>query len=252
MTRELMLIAVLGCLAFSAGCGEGWGPATQDATNTRGTVSAIMGPKGPAIDGTLDSPLWQHCPALTLGEVQSDQVGQLKTTARVLLDKTHLYVAWDALEADTDSIVAGETQRDGSIWNDDCVELFVCADPRVGSCHFIINSKGVILDSISRPGEDEDTSWDSSAVVKTSVQKNKRWVVTMSVPLKELGAYAGESQTWPMNLNRSKPQDDGGWIESSWSAKGLSKYTNPTGWGKIINVRVVRSPGGVTRTAPPL
>ena len=135
--------------------------------------------------------------------------------------------------------MADVTDRDGDLWNDDSVELFVNANPEYGSCHYIINSKGVLLDARTPPDADEDVAWNSSAVVKTTVDKAKRqWVVTLAVPLKELGVKSGQGQTWPFNLNCSKPQPEGGWIESSWSARGLSRYPDPTGWGKMVNVNI--------------
>ena len=96
-----------------------------------------------------------------------------------------------------------------------------------------------------------DLSWNSSATVKVLVEQNRRWTVTMSVPLKELGAYVGENQTWAMNLNRTKPVGPRQWAESSWSAEGRSKYTDPDGWGKIVGVRIVHRADGVTRTDQP-
>jgi len=247
MKRAMMLLIVAGLLM--AGCHNGAysGP---ELSATRGVVPAVIVKKGPKIDGTLKSPLWKKCPPLVLGEVMSDQVGELKTTAWVLFDATHLYVAWECLEPDTSSLKADATQRDDDAWNDDSVELFICADPRVGAFHFAINSNGVLQDwKIDEYGEN-DLSWNSSAVVRASVEKNKRWIVTMKVPLRELGAYVGENQTWAMNLNRTKPAD-GSWIESSWSAKGRSDYNDSDGWGKIVGVRIPRRSDGVTRTAKP-
>ena len=252
MNRTMILLSIVWLLAAAAGCqnGELGGPAEVAAT--RGTVGAVIVRKGPAIDGTLASPLWQKCPALVLGKVMSQELGELKTTARVLFDGTHLYVAWDCTEPDTGSIKAAVKDRDGSVWNDDSVELFITGDPRVGWFHFTINAVGTLLDARTTPGENrEDSSWNSSAVASARVEKDKRWTVTLSVPLKELGAYVGEGQTWAMNLNRTRPLGSNQWQESSWSATGRSRYRDSAGWGKIVGVRIPRRADGVTRTAQP-
>ncbi len=236
MKQVLVLTLAAVAVATAVGCGLGGQPGKIVVKRQAFTPAVVA--RGPKIDGTVKSPLWAKCPALTPGDVQSQQVGQLKTTAHVLLDKENLYVAWVCQEKDTDSLVAGVTDRDGNLWNDDSVELFVNANPQYGFCHFIVNSKGVLLDPRTPPDADEDVAWNSSAVVKTTIQKGRCWVVTLSVPLKELGVKSGKGQTWAFNLNRSKPQPDGGWVESSWSSKGLSRYPDPTGWGKMVNVNI--------------
>lgn len=91
----------------------------------RGRMRAVIVEAGPAVDGTLKSPVWAKCPPLTLGECTGEGPGRFKTTARVLFDATQLYVAWRCAEPDTDSLAQGVTKRDGDVWQDDCVELFV-------------------------------------------------------------------------------------------------------------------------------
>jgi len=251
MNRAIIVAAAAGLLAAAAGC-NGWVTPAGEITASRGVVTAVRVHRGPTVDGTLKCPIWQKCPPLVLGDVMSDQVGELKSTARVLFDKTHLYVGWECLEPDTSRVKADVAERDANVWNDDYVDLFVTADARVGSYHFLINSLGTLLDAHIPPdGGNEDTAWNSTAVVKASVEKNKRWVVTMKVPLKELGAYIGEGQTWPMNLNRTRPLGSNQFVESSWSSTGRSQYSDPSGWGKIVGVRIVPAAGGVTRTDQP-
>ena len=166
MKQVMVLVIVAGFLA-AAGCQESDLGAAQKVTATRGRVGAVMVKKGPAIDGTLTSPIWQACPPLRLGMVSTGASGELETTARVLFDPTHLYVAWDCAEPDTGSIIATVRQRDGTVWNDDSVELFITGDPRLGAYHFVVNSLGTLLDAHIAPGEDRgNDAWDSTAVAK--------------------------------------------------------------------------------------
>jgi hypothetical protein len=247
MRRTILAIAVGAVLA--AGCGEA---TTQPVlTATRGAVQAVIVSTPPRADGTLNCPIWQKCPPLVLGRCQSQETSPLKTTARVLFDATNLYVAWECIEPDTSALKVEAKARDEDAWNDDSVELFISADPREGHRHFAVNSQGVLQDWKGSPEGDEDLSWNSSATVKTSIEKNKRWIVTLSVPLKELGAYVGAGQTWSLNLNRTKPLGERQWTESSWSAEGRSKYTDSAGWGKITGVNIPRRADGVTRMAEP-
>ncbi len=247
--RQALILMVVAVLVV-AGCNGGAGPA-EPLTATRGVAPYVKVKTAPPIDGTLNSPIWQSCPPLVLGQCQSQEIGPLKTTARVLFDDRNLYVAWDCAEADTASLKAEAAQRDEDAWNDDSVELFISGDPRQGAFHFAINSKGVLQDWKIDPDGAADLSWNSTAKFAATVVPNRRWIVTLSVPLKELGAYVGEGQTWPMNLNRTKPAGERVWTESSWSADGRSKYGVAEGWGKIVGVRVPYRLDGVTRKAEP-
>lgn len=249
MKQTMIVVALAGFVALAAGCNGDMGAPAKEIIATRGVLPAVIVKKAPPIDGTLRSRIWRKCPPLVLGEVMSEEIGQLRTTARVLFDATHLYVAWECIEPDTGSMKAEAAQRDDDAWNDDSAELFVSGDPREGYFHFAVNSKGVLQDWHIDPHGDQNLSWNSSAKAAATIEKDKRWIVTMSVPLKELGAYVGKNQTWPMNLNRTKPAGAQQWTESSWSAKGRSSYNDTEGWGKIVGVRVRRRGDGVTRTA---
>lgn len=248
MKRTMVVMFLAGCVVLAAGCNGEAGPA-KEIVATRGVLTAVMVKKAPPVDGTLKSPIWKACPPLKLGQVMSEEIGELKTTARMLFTETHLYVAWECLEADTGSLKAEAKQRDDDAWNDDSVELFISGDARVGYFHFAVNSQGVLQDWKIDPYETSDLSWNSSAKAAASVEKGKGWIVTLSVPLKELGAYVGKDQTWPMNLNRTKPLGPQQWTETSWSAKGRSSYNVVEGWGKVVGVAVRHRADGVTRKA---
>jgi len=221
-----------------AGCGGGGLVGPEVLTATRGEVGAVMVSKGPVIDGTLNCKAWQLCPPLKLGKVSSDEIGQLKTIGRVLFDSTHMYVGFECIETNTGAIVADNSARDSDVWQDDAVEVFVSPDVRKGYFQFAVNSRGALMDGKAGAWERPDTAWNSKAIVKASVVKGKCWIVTMAIPLADLGAKAGANQNWALNLNRSKPLGDGNFIESSWSNKGASDYHDSTGWGKVKGLKV--------------
>ena len=218
----------------------------------RGRLTAVAVDQGPVIDGTLQDPLWQKCAPLALGKCTAQETWPLTTTARVLLDATNLYVAFECRDPDTDALQAAVTERDGNVWDDDCVEVFVTGDPRTGYYHLAVNPKGVLMDSrFGREGR-EDRSYDSGATVKASIQKGVGWTVTLSVPLKSLGAYLGSGQIWPLNLNRTRPARGGqAAIEWSWAVLGRNDYHQVLDYGRLEGVTIIRRAGGVTREAPP-
>ncbi len=240
MRARSLAVAVVASVAFAA-------PAQQ-----RGLARAVLVAKGPPIDGTLRSPLWARCRPLVLGDCTSDRPGPLKTIARVLFSPSHLFVAFECEEPDTANLRAEVTRRDGPVWQDDCVEVFVSGDPRVGFFHFAVNPRATLLDAHRRPGAREDTTWNSSAAVKTSVEKGKRWVATLAVPLKELGAYLGDNQTWVANFNRTRPARGGRpAAEWSWAVMGSNDFHQSRYYGRLTGVSIRPGPSGVTRRAAP-
>jgi len=241
--RARYLSTVILALAAFASAGE---------KPQRGLARAVVVAKGPPIDGTLRSPLWSRCPPLELGECTSERPGPFSTTVRVLFSPSHLYVAFECQEPDTAGLRSRVTQRDGPVWQDDCVEVFVSGDPRVGFFHFAVNPRGTLLDAHRPPGGREDTSWNSSAVVKTSIERGKRWVVTLAVPLKELGAYIGDNQTWVANFNRTRPARGGRpQAEWSWAVMGSNDFQQSRYYGRITGVSIRPGASGVSRRAAP-
>ncbi len=228
--------------------------AAAGAEAKRGAAQAVVVEKGPEIEGTLKSPLWQQCPPLELGECTAEKPGPFKTSARLLFDATHLYVAFDCAESDTAGIKQDCTVRDGAVWEDDCVELFVTGDIREGYFHFAVNPRGALMDARTAGGKRDDAAWNSSAVAKAAIAEGKGWSVTMSVPLKELGAFVGDNQTWVLNLNRTRPARGGqGIAEWSWAVMGSNDYHQVRDFGQVKGVKIVRRDDGVTReaAAPP-
>jgi hypothetical protein len=228
------LVPLLIATILVAGCADPRiGTPPPDAVATRGVVSYIHVPQAPPVDGKLASPVWMTCPELKLGQPMSDEIGDLKATARVVFTDTHLYVAWECLEPDTSGLKTEAVDRDDDAWNDDSVELFIAPGPDADGYHFAVNSKGVLQD-----WREGDLYWDSGARAAATVEANQRWVVTLAVPLKDLAPTVGAGQTWPMNLNRTKPLGFESWIETSWSAAGRADYNDRSGWGKIVGVDI--------------
>ena len=233
MRQAMILTIVAGCLL--AGCSKVIQPAD---VAKRGELSAVIVSKGPAIDGTLRDAIWKACPPLALGKCQSEELVGLKSTARVLFDAKNMYVAFECVEEDTSRLKTDVTGRDADIWNNDNVDVFVRPEGSQQNYHFIVACNGDLMDAAGTSRDDTDTSWNSTAVVKVRVNKNKNWIVTMSIPLAEMGAKPGEDQTWLLNLNRTRPLGGDQWVESSWSPKGMSNYHDSSGWGRITRVNI--------------
>jgi hypothetical protein len=182
-----------------------------------------------------------------MGDVIGPEKAKFASTARILIGDTHFYIGFECQEPNTADLKAN-ARPDGEVWADDCVELFISADPDIGYKHIGLNPKGTIFDqSCSFKGENEVT-WNTSASIKTNIEKNKRWTATLAIPLKELDAYVGTGLDWRLNLTRCRPERGGvPYKEYSWAILPSTKFHQPAAFGRLTGVTISRHKSGVTR-----
>lgn len=108
------------------------------------------------------------------------------TSAMVRFDRETLYVAFDCREPDPGKLKAGTYGRDGTLWLDDSVEIFLRTDPRRGDYyHFIINSKGEIFDQLCRPGEvGVHKDWNAVGIKARAATGPDFYRVEVAIPLR--------------------------------------------------------------------
>jgi len=150
-----------------------------------------------AIDGVLDEADWRGAP-LVAGFLTADGAEPAEETrVKVLYDDAAWYVgveamtehAWGPLKADI-------TERDGEVWRDDSVEVFLMP-PGGDYYQFVVNSLGTLYDARVRA-----VAFDSQAEIKTAVLKD-RYVVEMRIPAKPMGLALADGQVWRLHVYRS-------------------------------------------------
>jgi len=237
LTASGALLAVLALIAPCAASGA------EPELPRRGEAAAVVVEKGPAIDGTMSDPLWAKCPPWPMGACTSDDPQKYKTRTKVLFGPTHVYLGVRCEEPDTKSLDAGVAQRDGPVWNDDSVEVFLRPDPGEPVCQFVVNPRGALYDA-----RDKEPSWNTSAEVKASVQEGKSWTVTLAIPLKELPTFVGEDQAWTMNVYRTRPERGGDkTLMYAWSIMSQPDYHATAEFGVVTGIDVPKRADGVTR-----
>lgn len=171
------------------------------------TVSAA-----PHIDGRLDDACWRA--AATVGEftdIRTGEPAEVGTTCRVAADDRALYVAFECVEPRPDDIVVRETSRDGQVWLEDSVELFVAPGARRPYAHVIVTTANVLLDEANQ----DPQAWDPE--IETAVGKGPDgWSVELALPWAEL-ARAGVPREPVMTLNFGRNRYTGGGIHTAWS-----------------------------------
>ena len=155
------------------------------------TCVAASSSEPPVIDGRLDEALWARA-RNGVGFVTNAAASPPRASAEAMLayDARNLYLAVECQEPRMDAVVEKESNRDGTVWEDNAVEIFV--DPAHGGktfyYHLIVSSAGVLFDSRMEGGEsDQDWNLAIGSQLEYAVGKSETgWVVEMRLPFRSL------------------------------------------------------------------
>lgn len=224
---------------------EGFLPGkTRLAVTVRKTGSA------PVIDGKADDPAWRAAEPAAIRFVSGGEPA-VPTAVRVAYDEQHLYLLFVASEPLIDRLEKQAYGRDGSIFGNECCELFL--DPRalgLRSYHFILApQEGALLDErIENGGAQRDKTWNPRITwAYTRDLEAKEWRVEVAIPFAELGVTAPEPGAfWLANFTRTtRPYPFGLPAEAmperflrkhnTWSPIfGQTQYADPKGMGRLV------------------
>jgi hypothetical protein len=193
-------------------------------------MSLGMIAKPPVLDGKLNDECWKAS-APVEGFVLNDGSGLAKAQTRAWMcrDASNLYVAFECLEPAMKQLKADVKDRDGQVWTDDCVEVFIEPGPKPTSnlYHFVFNTLDVLRDEGQSGG-----AWNSHAKSKTLKGKD-RWVIEISIPFVDLDRAPKPDDTWLVNLNRSRQAKPGSDREfSCWSCT-FGPFATPERFGEL-------------------
>jgi len=131
----------------------------------------------PELDGKLDDSIWQD--AKVKGDfLRSDgsQLAQFATEVWVAYDRENLYLACRCQEPNLEGMVVNADQRDGKVWEDDSVEVFLDTNfDRKSYYQFIFNPAGVIYD-----GKGWNAGWNAACTVGTGREKGT-WTLEAAI-----------------------------------------------------------------------
>ncbi|MBL8993038.1 MAG: hypothetical protein JNM63_06825, partial [Spirochaetia bacterium] len=138
--------------------------------------NAVKLPAAPLVDGSPNEAEWKGAPIFSLLSLQGG-LPKFNTEARVSYDERFFYAAFVCAEPRMAAMVRKETNRDGSVWEDDSVEIFLDTGfSRSHYFHLIANTAGVVLDE-----KGYDRTWDSKAMVKTG-KTGTAWTIEVAIP----------------------------------------------------------------------
>jgi len=180
---------------------------------------ALLVPKAasaPAVDGRLDDACWKGAARLALRLLDgSPEKPKCPTEALLAADAETLYVAFRCTDPQPGALVSQKRPRDGNVWEDDSVEVFlkVGPEPTREYHHLIVNPDGSVLDDLGGRTE----AWQSALKAATA-REERAWTVEVAIPLAEVAGPADAAKragAWRLNLTRMRPPRGGDFAEES-------------------------------------
>ena len=165
----------------------------------------------PAVDWQAPAPLGVMA---GFADGATGKPAPVQTRAVVFYDSERLHLIVECLEPAMDKLVAHATDRDGDVFRDDCLEIFISP---TGSekeyYHFATNALGAQFDEKVR-----ERKWNPDWRVQAEHAAD-RWRLQIAIPFAALGGPPGPGAVWWVNLCRQRQA--GGKIElSAWSPTG--------------------------------
>jgi len=155
----------------------------------------------PEIDGLLRESCWEEAAAATDFTLIGDGEGpaEMQTSFSVLFDRTNLYFGIRCEEERMNDLKRDCVDHDGSVYADDCVEIFIDANiDRQSYFHFSVNSSAVKADEKMR-NSDWNPSWQTAAK-----ENEKSWTVEIAIPFGELGIEGATGGLLRFNVCRAR------------------------------------------------
>ena len=167
--------------------------------------------KPPIIDGNLSEIVWQTArPLPPFQNAEGTEASEILTEAFLMWDAQNFYIGVKAHIPNSQLPRVSQTQRDSPIWEDECIEILIDANPQTDVYHhFVINPISALFDQqVSKPGEASfrfaprevqltldrqamqtafkaDSAWNSDAKVATQINATS-WNIEIALPRKML------------------------------------------------------------------
>ena len=197
--NERTILALMGVILFCL-CFCQLGQASESTI----VVQRVSQP--PRVDGRLDDPAWQNLKRHSGFSIAGypDTAPLAQTSFMVCHDGANLYFAVICEEPHTEKLVQNIRERDGRVWDDDDIEIFL--DPsgaRVEYFQFLVNSIGTLADLAGfQGGIVRMMAWDSNAQAASSVGDGY-WQAEVKIPFFNLNIQSSDPN-WLFNVARGR------------------------------------------------
>jgi len=187
----------------------------------------------PHIDGLLEEPAWQEVSLLTdfYQCIWKKRAYPIEGKAEVYVGywDNSLYLGIKGYESSTDNLVTQTTQRDGDVYRDDCVEIFLDPNHDYRTYYALqLNSIGTLTDGYSTDQVDEySREWNGSYHIATQVE-DTFWTVEIKIPAEQFREGRIQSdEVWGFNVARvriANASEYGQWVPTYGAAHRPDRF----------------------------
>ena len=204
---------------------------TAPGAEERKVLKCGVAERPPKLDGVLDDPCWKTAGRasdfVTFWRVPGTDV---KTTVLACADRRALYFGFVCTEPSTKNLLAKADKRDGRLWLDDSVELFLDTNlDRRTYYQIIVNSKGVFFDQDTGAPGLAGAKWNGPIRAAAKVWPD-RWTAEVRLDFAGLRLAEAEGRVWGANFARSSMR--GGRSLYSW-IKPKRNFGEAARFGKL-------------------
>ena len=186
----------------------------------------------PLVDGALDDACWKAAGRVRDFEVHTQVRGSsVETTVLACADSEALYFGFRCTEPNTTDLKANATKRDGRLWEDDSVELFLDTNGDLHTYYqIIVNSRGAFFDQDKGAPGLAGAKWDGPVTAAACVLPD-RWTAEVKLEFTGLRLAEAEGRVWGANFARSSFR--GGRSLYVWSPV-KKNFGEPQHFGRIV------------------
>jgi len=163
----------------------------------------------PVIDARVDEACWRD-PVEEFFAPDGGRAGVDATRIYFAHDDQNLYIAAVCQDSRMDSLRTDTSERDGTVYGDDCVGFFLEPQPRSGIAYQIyVNPRGTVFDQkLERQGSGfygGDRTWNGEYEVRTE-RSPTAWTVELRIPIAQFATRIDPNTEWRINFRRKQPR----------------------------------------------
>ncbi|MBU0608409.1 MAG: hypothetical protein KKI08_11025 [Armatimonadetes bacterium] len=159
----------------------------------------------PVLDGALDDPCWAAAGRSDQFEVhvKASDVSPVQTTVLACADRDALYFGFICQEPPGAKLLANAAERDGPLWQDDSVELFLDTNlDRHTYYQIIVNARGVFFDQDTGAPGLAGAKWNGPITAAARVTPDG-WTAEVKLQFVGLRLAEAAGSQWGANFARS-------------------------------------------------
>ena len=183
---------------------------------------------------------WQGAARLQNFTIHTGGMPSQQTHVLLAYDQTALHVGYVCDEASLNLLKAEIKERDGSLWRDDDVELFLFDSDQNLGWQFILNPANTQFDAVLRQAQagdpfKADKTWNAEWQSQTFIQE-RSWEAAFTIPWKSLGFDAcPERLTMNFSRNSSTSGETSQWNAFTGNLNDVPKFARAT-FGKQAEI----------------